>query len=68
VGIDRDEGKYRAMLAEPYFPDDRPNEFYDEDRILDFFDRILSDGTPPVCRRRRFWHPGRWHLAKAMRS
>ncbi|MBP2682129.1 MAG: putative biosynthesis related glycosyltransferase [Deltaproteobacteria bacterium] len=68
VEIDRDEGKYRAMLAEPYFPDDRPNEFYDEDRILDFFDRILSDGTPPVCRRRRFWHPGRWHLAKAMRS
>lgn len=65
--IDRDEGKYRAMLAEPYFLGGEGNEFYREDRILAFFDRILSDNTPPVGRRLRYWHPFRWHLAKAMR-
>jgi alpha(1,3/1,4) fucosyltransferase len=64
--IDRDDAKYRQMLSEPYFIDDRINEYYDENRVLEFFDRILGDPTPPLGRRRRFWQPGRWRLAKRM--
>lgn len=64
--VDRDDSRYRRMLAEPYFPDNRVNEYYDDDRVLAFFERILSDPTPPVSRRKRYWHLGRWRLAKRM--
>ena len=54
------------MLAEPYFHDNRVNEYYDEDRVLAFFERILGDPTPPVSRRRLYWPLGRWRMAKRM--
>jgi len=66
IEIDRDDEKYRRKLAEPYFPGNRPNEYYDEDRILAFLERILSDPAPPVGRRHRDWLMGRWRLAKRM--
>ena len=66
IEIDQDDAKYRRMLAEPYFPDNRVNEYYDDDRVLVFFERILSDPTPPVSRRKRYWPLGRWRLAKRM--
>jgi alpha(1,3/1,4) fucosyltransferase len=64
IEIDQDDAKYRQMLAEPYFNDNRINEFYGEERILEFFERIFSDCSAPVSRRRKFWHIGRWRLAK----
>jgi len=66
IAIDRDDTMYRRMLAEPYFHDNRPNAYYNEDRVLAFFDRILGDATPPVGRRGRFRALGRWRLAKQM--
>ena len=66
IEVDRDDAKYRRMLAEPYFPDNRVNEYYDEGRVLAFFERILSDPPPPVSRRKRYWPLGRWRLAKRM--
>ncbi|MGA6993786.1 MAG: glycosyltransferase family 10 [Candidatus Deferrimicrobiaceae bacterium] len=66
IEVDRDDAKYRRMLAEPYFPDNRVNEYYDEDRVLAFFKRIMSDPTLPVSRRKRYWPLGRWRLAKRM--
>jgi hypothetical protein len=64
--VDRDEARYRALLAQPFFHDNRPNAYYSDDRLLAFFDRILSDRSRPVSQRQRFWHPGRWRLAKRM--
>lgn len=66
VEIDRDDAKYRRMLSEPYFPGNRVNEYYDDNRVLAFFERILEDPTPPVSHRRRYWPLGRWRLAKRM--
>jgi len=66
IEIDQDDAKYRRMLAEPYFPGNRVNEYYDENRVLAFFERILGDPTPPVGRRRRNRFLGRWRLAKGM--
>lgn len=66
IEVDRDDAKYRRMLAEPYFPGNRVNEYYDEDRVLAFFERILADTTPPVSRRGKYWPLGRWRLAKRM--
>ncbi len=67
IEVDRDETQYRALLNEPFFNGNKINEFYREDRLLDFFERILSDQTPPISRRKRIWDLGRWRLAKRMR-
>ena len=66
VAIDNDPEMYRAMLAEPYFNDNRINQYYSEERLLAFIELILADGSPTVSRRRKFWHLGRWRLAKRM--
>jgi len=64
--VDQDEDLYRSMLDEPFFHNNRPNEYYSEERLLEFFERILSDRSTPVSHRRKFWHLGRWRLARRM--
>lgn len=67
IEIDRDEEKYRRMLAEPYFIDNEINEYFNDARFLGFVERILSDSSPPASHRRRFWSLGRWRFAKMMK-
>ncbi|MGE5479216.1 MAG: glycosyltransferase family 10 domain-containing protein [Chloroflexota bacterium] len=51
IELDRDEGKRGAMLSEPWFVGNRPNQFVDRDRLYDQFDRIFADEREPVARR-----------------
>jgi hypothetical protein len=60
--VDSDDNLYRQYLEEPYFADNRPNPYFNWDRISDFFDRILADTTPPIAGRRRLFK--RWTLLK----
>ncbi len=55
-----------AILNEPYFHDNTPNPYFSEDRMLEFFQRIVDDQSTPVSHRRKFWQLGRWSLAKRM--
>jgi len=55
---------YRQYVAEPYFHHNRPNEFFELDRVLDHFEMIFSSSTRPVARRRRLFSFGRWTLAR----
>jgi hypothetical protein len=64
--VDRDEAQYRALLEQPYFHGNTPNRFYSEDYLLEFFHRIMDDRSKPISQHRRFWHFGRWRLAKRM--
>ena len=64
IELDRDEKKYLEWFHQPYFRDDRPNEFYNEDRLLDFFERIFSTPIQPVSQRRPWLQAGRWILLK----
>jgi hypothetical protein len=63
---DQDPALYAKIQEQPYFHNNTPNTFYDESRLLEFFHRIVDDRTRPVSQRRRFWHFGRWRLAKRM--
>lgn len=60
--IDSNEDLYLSYLEEPYFHHNVPNQYYNTDRVLDFFHRILDDGKVPVSHRRRLI--GRWTFAK----
>jgi hypothetical protein len=60
--VDRSETLYQEYLRQPFFRDNRPNEYFDRDRLLDFFTRIIEDRTPPIAARRRLF--GRWLLTK----
>ena len=67
IEIDQDESQYRAILDEPFFNENRINEYYSEERLLEFFARVFSDQSVPISRRRKIWDVGRWRLAKMMR-
>ena len=67
IELDRDNAKYLNYAREPYFHANQPNEFYDPDRLLDFFERIFSTPIQPVAQRRRFFEFNRWILARKNR-
>ena len=64
IELDRSDALYRQYVAEPYFHENRPNEFFNLDRVLDHFEMIFSTTIRPVARRRRLFSFGRWTLAR----
>jgi hypothetical protein len=52
--IDRDDDLFRAILAEPFFPDDRIPESLQDEVVLAQFDRIFSQPKEKAFRRNRF--------------
>ena len=64
IELDENDALYRQYVAEPYFHENRPNEFFSLDRVLDHFDMIFSTTIRPVARRRRLFSFGRWTLAR----
>ena len=64
IELDQDDAKYMAVMREPYFRDNQPNEFFDPERVLQFFERVFTQPITPVARRRGFFRLGRWTLVK----
>lgn len=67
IELDRDDAKYLDYARQPYFHDNRPNEFFSRERLLDQFERIFTTPITPVSERRRrgrVFSFGRWILAK----
>jgi hypothetical protein len=68
IELDNDDEKYLEYLRQPYFHDDTPNLYFSRERILDFFEKIVSQKITPVAqsRRKSFFARlfGRWKLVK----
>lgn len=69
IELDNDDEKYLAYLRQPYFYDDQPNQFFNHQRVLDFFEGVFSRKIVPVARKKgRFNFVercfGRWKLVK----
>ncbi len=62
--IDADDAQWEAMLRAPFFHNDTPSQYYTDEYVLEFFERILSDTSPPISQRKRFFSLGRWKLVK----
>ncbi len=61
--VDRNEELYFQYLQEPFFRENRPNEYFDRQRLLNFFGQMFRDATPPIAVRRPRWF-GRWLMLK----
>jgi hypothetical protein len=66
--IDSNDELYLEYLRQPYFHDNFPNEYFNEERLLDFFEHVLHGKTRPVGSRRAFFHFGRWIFVKKDRA
>ena len=69
IVLDQDDAKYLEYLRQPYFYDDKPNRYFDRQRILDFFENIFTTKITPVAQRGRKTFSfgrlfGRWKLVK----
>lgn len=64
IELDRDDAKYLEYARQPFFHQDKPNEYFDRERLLKFFERIFSTPITPNGQRMRFFSPGRWVMAK----
>jgi len=69
IELDKDDSKYLQYVREPYFYNDQPNKFFDQERILDFFEKIFTTRITPVAQAGRKGFSfgrlfGRWKLVK----
>jgi len=62
--VDANEDLYREFLLQPYFLKNTPNIHYDENRLLEFFHKVVDDNSIPVSKRRTSFLTGRWTFAK----
>ena len=61
IELDRDDGKYLEYVRQPYFHNDQPNQHFDRERLLNFFEKIFSQKIVPVAqRRKKTFFFGRW--------
>jgi alpha(1,3/1,4) fucosyltransferase len=67
IELDRDDAKYLEYVREPYFHADRPNESFDRERLLNFFEKVFTQPIERVSRRRKWFSLGRWVLVKRSR-
>lgn len=63
IELDQDSAKYEEVFRQPYFYENRPSQFFDEQALLGFFEKVFTNPIKPVAQRR---HPvfGRWLLLK----
>jgi hypothetical protein len=69
IRIDKDDSLYLPYFTQPYLPDNKPTEWYDRNRLLDRFEKILDTAGPSVTEQRRrsrsrIFSFGRWILVK----
>ena len=64
IELDRDDARYMQVMREPYCHNNQPNEYFDLNRVLDFFGKIFTTKIQPVSQRRRLFSFGRWLLVK----
>jgi hypothetical protein len=67
IELDRDDAKYLECMRQPNFHNNSPNMEFDQNRILDFFERIFTAKIRPVSARRRWLQIGRWIPVKKKR-
>lgn len=67
IELDQDDAKYIEYMRQPYFHQNRPNEFFSEQRVVDQFKMIFNTPITPVSTRRYPWQIGRWILVKKNR-
>jgi hypothetical protein len=60
IELDQDDDKYLEYLRQPYFHDNKPNEFFSRERLLNQFEKIFTTPIRPVSTRRYRWQIGRW--------
>ncbi len=63
IELDRDDDKYFEYLQQPYFYNDTPSEFFNEAKLLSFFEDLMASPIRPVSQRKSFFF-GRWLLVK----
>ena len=65
IELDQDDAKYLEVMRQPFLPTDRPNEYFNYQRIVDFFKQVFATPIQPVSQRRRLFRLGRWQLVKS---
>ncbi len=65
IELDKDDAKYMEHLRQPYFYDDRPNLYFNRNRVLEFFEKIFTERIIPVTQqKKKSFFFGRWIFVK----
>jgi hypothetical protein len=67
IQLDQDDAQYMKILSQPFFPDNKPTEWFDRSRVLDRFEEIFDSveaSNHGAGRGKRLFSFGRWMLVK----
>lgn len=62
--VDQDDALYRRYLEAPFFYHNQPNIYFDQSRVVDFFEKVFTRTEPSVSDARSSRIFGRWTVAK----
>lgn len=68
IELDRNDEQYLEMMRQPYLHDNQSNPAFDMKALRAFFETVFATPITPVARRRKWWQPGRWVLAKRTKA
>lgn len=66
--IDQNQDLYAEYLRQPFFIDNKPNIYYSEERLVDFFRKIFNSRQRPLALRKRNSVFGPWKLVQFNRA
>ncbi|WP_394755047.1 glycosyltransferase family 10 domain-containing protein [Rhodoferax sp.] len=65
IELDQNEIKYTEMMRQPWIRQDQPNPLFEENKLLNFFERIVQSQQHPIDSKKSIFRFNRWRLAKA---
>jgi hypothetical protein len=67
IELDSNDDLYLEYLSQPCFHDNRPNEAFNHEALLDFFERAAFGDHTPLAHRTPLISFGRWKWVKRNR-
>ena len=64
IELDTDHGKYIDMMSKPWIAAGQSNPLLEEDKLVEFFERIFDNKLHPLASQKSLFKFNRWQLVK----
>ncbi len=65
IELDQDDDKYIEMMSKPWIKEGQSNPLFEEDKLIQFFEKIFTAENHPLASKKSILKFNRWRLVKA---
>jgi hypothetical protein len=64
IELDQNDEKYIEIMSKPWVKEGQPNPLFEEDKLVEFFEKIFSASSHPLASKKDLFKFNRWRLVK----